>query len=374
MARKLKVLFCSPYLHGSGIVPGGIGIWGKAVLDYYYAIIDSQVELMPISFDRKRKVGEADDYGMMRFYDGIVEISQKCMEVKKAMQSYRPDVLHLCTSASLGLLKDFLLLRLAKKRKIKTVLHLHFGRVPYLKNQKNWEWKLLLLVLKLCDSIIVMDKKTYCVLRNEDLKNVVYVPNPLSLEIIDKVKELGGTISRNPRQLLFVGNVLRTKGVFELVDGCVEIKDVKLRLVGKISPEIKAELQRIAQKRGSAEWVSFKGEMSHDDVLKELMAADVFVFPSYTEGFPNVILEAMACGCSIAASNVGAIPEMLNINEDACGVCFASKDTMVVRNAVTKLLESPELKESMALKAYKRVMSQYSIPMVWKLLVSVWQG
>ena len=73
-------------------------------------------------------------------------------------------------------------------------------------------------------------------------------------------------------------------------------------------------------------------------------------------------------------ANVGAIPEMLNINEDACGVCFASKDTMVVRNAVTKLLESPELKESMASKAYKRVMSQYSIPMVWKLLVSVWQG
>ena len=84
MARKLKVLFCSPYLHGSGIVPGGIGIWGKAVLDYYNAIIDSQVELMPISFDRKRKVGEADDYGMMRFYDGIVEISQKCMEIGRA--------------------------------------------------------------------------------------------------------------------------------------------------------------------------------------------------------------------------------------------------------------------------------------------------
>ena len=71
MARKLKVLFCSPYLHGANIVPGGIGIWGKAVLDYYYAINDSQVELMPISFDRKRKVGEADDYGVMRFYDGI---------------------------------------------------------------------------------------------------------------------------------------------------------------------------------------------------------------------------------------------------------------------------------------------------------------
>lgn len=58
------------------------------------------------------------------------------------MDYHKPDVMHLCTSASLGLLKDFLLLRLASHKNIKKVLHLHFGRVPDLVKKNNWEWKL----------------------------------------------------------------------------------------------------------------------------------------------------------------------------------------------------------------------------------------
>ena len=69
-----------------------------------------------------------------------------------------------------------------------------------------------------------------------------------------------------------------------------------------------------------------------------------------------------------------AIRKRLDVENDACGVCFAPRDTMAVQKAVTKLLESPELKECMVSKAYKRVMSQYSMPMVWKQLVNVWQG
>lgn len=75
------------------------------------------------------------------------------------MDYHKPDVMHLCTSASLGLLKDFLLLRLASHKNIKKVLHLHFGRVPDLVKKNNWEWKLLSKVLKMSDKVIAMDKK-----------------------------------------------------------------------------------------------------------------------------------------------------------------------------------------------------------------------
>ena len=70
-------------------------------------------------------------------------------------------------------------------------------------------------------------------------------------------------------------------------------------MVGKISSEIKNDLFVLAQKRDNAEWLTFVGEISHDDVLKELMAADAFVFPSYTEGFPNVILPQFGITSSI---------------------------------------------------------------------------
>lgn len=74
------------------------------------------------------------------------------------------------------------------------------------------------------------------------------MPNPLSLDIIDKVKEFEVTIHRVPKQLLFVGHALKTKGVYELVEGCVGVEGINLRLVGKISSEIKNDLFVLAQK------------------------------------------------------------------------------------------------------------------------------
>lgn len=128
--KKTKVLFCSPYLYGENVISGGIGIWGKIIVDYSQIANDETLEIIPISFDRKRKVMEVNDFGFKRFYFGFREISKKCNEVRIKMDYHKPDVMHLCTSASLGLLKDFLLLRLASHKNIKKVLHLHFGRVP----------------------------------------------------------------------------------------------------------------------------------------------------------------------------------------------------------------------------------------------------
>ena len=65
-----------------------------------------------------------------------------------------------------------------------------------------------------------------------------------------------------------------------------------------------------------------------------LSASDVFVLPSYTEGFPNVIIEAMAMGKPIIATSVGAIPEML---DEGCGVVVPPKDADSLQKALQKV-------------------------------------
>src|SRR5690606_6695787 len=113
---------------------------------------------------------------------------------------------------------------------------------------------------------------------------------------------------------LFVGWVVPSKGIAELLTSWNVIKPLnwRLNIIGPGSPDYIDSLKR--QFSGSG--VEFIGELPHDVAMRAIAACDVFVLPSYTEGFPNVILEAMALSRAIVATEVGAIPEMLS---DGCG-------------------------------------------------------
>ena len=114
------------------------------------------------------------------------------------------------------------------------------------------------------------------------------------------------------------------------------------------------------------------GEVDHDGVLAELLQADMFVFPSYTEGFPNVILEAMACGCPIVSSDVGAIPEMLDIEGTPCGVCFKPKSVDQVRASVVSIIDNDQYKREFASNATLRLNENYVMLTVWRSLINIW--
>jgi glycosyltransferase involved in cell wall biosynthesis len=168
--------------------------------------------------------------------------------------------------------------------------------------------------------------------------------------------------------------VIKTKGVYELVEACSQIPNIELRIVGKCSHDVEMNLKEIACKKSDCEWLSIIGEVEHDTVLVEMLQADMFVFPSYTEGFPNVILEAMACSCPIVASNVGAIPEMLNIGKDPCGVCFLPRSEEEVYKAIVSVVDNEQMKSNFAKKAKERVFSNYTIPVVWQQLTDIWRN
>lgn len=306
-----------------------------------------------------------------RAYSGIKEYFKILKEVSKRINSEKPGVLHLCTSASISLIKDLIILGLARKHHVKTVVHYHFGRIPEIANKDNWEWKLLKLVSKKADVSITMDLNSFKVLHSLYGEKVINIPNPLSSSVTQLIKEFSPN-ERLKNKIVFVGHVIPSKGVYELVEACKQIGNVRLSLVGALADDIRTEIIKIAGSNSDS-WLTMAGEVGTRDVVCEMLSANVFVLPSYTEGFPNVILESMACGCPIVASDVGAIPEMLNIgSEEECGICVPPRNVIALIEALAFMLNNPSYANLCAQRAKHRVNEMYSMPIVWNQLKLAW--
>lgn len=363
----MKIILCTPYIENINFVQGGIGVWARNIVNYNNNSGNCDISL--VSFDRSVKGRKAKSILSKAFYD-ITEIGKSVLTTVRMMFRNKDCILHLCTSAGVSLLKDTIILKVAKSKGIPSLVHFHFGRIPELFEQRNVEYKRLVKVLNLADTAVCMDKKSYDTLIANGYTNVEYLPNPLSLDISEELNN--NTVTRIKGQLLFVGHVYKTKGVYELVEACSRIKDVKLRIVGKYTDEVKGDLVQISSKR-PGDWLEFVGEVNHDRVLKEFLSAEMFVFPSYTEGFPNVILEAMASCIPIISSGVGAIPEMLNGGKDECGIIIPPQDTNAVYDAICSLINDNNRKAELGINAAKRVNEMYSMPVVWNQLNKIWK-
>jgi glycosyltransferase involved in cell wall biosynthesis len=112
--------------------------------------------------------------------------------------------------------------------------------------------------------------------------------------------------------VLYVGRVERSKGVFELVEAFRQIAansaSARLAIVGD-GPDLAECRRRLAQ---FSQQVTFAGARPHAEIPVWLAACDVFTLPSWNEGMPNVILEAIACGRRVVATRVGAVPDILH--------------------------------------------------------------
>lgn len=367
----MKILLCTPYLETPDVVSSGIGTWARNIMAYNQET-DNSIDIVPVSFDRHTHIEEYTVGGFKRYYSGIKEVGRCVINAIRIINTEKPDIVHVCTSGSIAFIKDIILTRAAHRKGIKCVVHFHFGRVPSIIEEKGFEYRLLKRLLGIVDKVVVIDNKSFKALSDLGYKNIAYVPNPISDTFLQEVKRQESQIERRGRTAVFVGHVVPTKGVTELVEGCCKVSGLSLRIVGKCTDEMKEKLCSQAKERENGSWLTVVGEIPHSEIIGEMLRADSFVFPSYTEAFPNVILEAMACGCAIASSNVGAIPEMLDYNGELTGICYNPQSAEEVTKAVNKLYQDDNYKTQLTKKAKEKLYNTYTIEKVWSQLAKVW--
>ena len=369
----MKVLLCTPYLETPDVVSSGIGTWARNIMRYN-RLTGNSIDIVPVSFDRHTHIEEYTVRGLRRYRTGIKEVGKSAIKALRRIKTEKPDVIHICTSGNLGFIKDIILARAARKRGIRSIVHLHFGRVPSIIEEKGFEYRLLRKLLSTADMLVTIDRKSYQALSHLGYKNIAYIPNPISDTFLLEVRKQENTITRSYKSAIFAGHVILTKGVVELVEGCSKVEGLSLRIIGKCADEMKEKLTSLAAKREDGKWMNVVGEIPYSQVIKEMLQADALLFPSYTEAFPNVILEAMACGCPIASSNVGAIPEMLDCNGVIAGICYNPQSVEEITQAVNALYADDTYRNQLAEKAKEKVYSTYTTEKIWPQLTNIWEN
>lgn len=353
---------------------GGIACWTASLLEYYRNN-DGRFELVHQNTSvRSRRVTNTNIF--TRFISGIKETRSIYSTFKFNLDYIKPDVVHITTSASLALLKDILLIRLAARRGVPAIMHFHFGRIPDIHNARTWEWSLLCKLISSSRQAIVIDMKSYSsLIQFKGYKNISYIPNPISAKIESIAYKLNlDTIRKKKGKVVFVGHIIPTKGVFELLEASMLVTEIKeLVIIGPYERSIKKQLTAIATQRDNGSWVRFTGNVENEEVLNYLKDSAVLILPSYTEGFPIVVLEAMAMGCAVIASEVGAIPEILNIGGDKpCGICIKPRNTNELRHALSYLMSDYEKIYSFGNNGIARVLTNYTMSIIGKEYEKAW--
>jgi|GEM_PF-42051 len=137
--------------------------------------------------------------------------------------------------------------------------------------------------------------------------------------------------------LASVGHLIERKGHDLVIDALQDIPDATLLIVG--DGEERGRLKAQAKRLGLRDRIRFFGAMPHQDLINIYNAADALVLASSREGWPNVLLEAMACGAPCVATTVGGNAEVIS-SPDA-GALVPERNAKAIASTVNKLLAAP---------------------------------
>lgn len=265
------------------------------------------------------------------------------------------DVIHIHFSERGSALRMSILTLIAMAFRKPVITHAHgcefhtfHDELPQgMKQVLNW-------ILQRCTYLIALSEswKDFYI-NNCDLtaEQVVVLPNPV--EIPENVPERSN--SHKKINIVFLGRIGKRKGVFDLLEAYAKVapeqrKKSELILAGIGQVE---QANHLAERLYLKEHVAFAGWVDSAKRSELLSQADVFLLPSYNEGLPMALLEAMSWGLPVITTPVGGIPEVITHNET--GLLVNPGDVQQLAEALQSLIENESLRLELGSAARQRV-------------------
>lgn len=290
-----------------------------------------------------------------------------------ALALRRVALVHAHVSSRASLRRKSLLLTLARALGVPTVFHLHSsgfaGWVAADRTGLRAWW--IRRTLERSDTVIVLTNTWAEWVRHfapsarvQVLGNPVALPAPAA-QACDRASHAGGG------RVLFLGWIYDFKGVYDLLQAWARFRVAcpgwRLAVGGK------GEVDRFlaeAERLGVREDIDFLGWVSGPEKDRQLRQADILVLPSYAEGMPVSVLEAMAYGVAVATTPVGGVPDIME--PDVHGLWMPPGDINGITDRLVQLAQSPELRRRLTDAALERVSRDSSVDAVLNRLLTLY--
>ncbi len=221
---------------------------------------------------------------------------------------------------------------------------------------------------KCCDAIIAVSHQVKDALITEGFDSrkfhVVHNGTPINNQQINTNIRSQLNIPKDIPVVIHIGRLCKSKGQHLLLKAAANLhqlgQEAVYLIVGKDLEQDGAYLNYLkdmAQELGVNQSVHFLGHRA--DIPQLLALSDLLVLPSYTEGLPLVILEAMAAGLPVVATPVGGIPEVV-IHQET-GFLVPVEDVRALGDAILRLLQNPHLKNEMGNKGLEMINENFSL-------------
>jgi len=273
-----------------------------------------------------------------------------------------------------------ILLRLFGK---KCIAHLHGGNINGFFGGfllRKWFARI---GLRCCTAIIVITRDVEDAARKLfGSGKIIYVPNMLDDDFVNNCKP-HTDIQNNCVKIIHVAWQAPVKGSFDMIEALNLVQaDVQCDLIGRVPPEYEKSLKSAILKCGIGSKIRLTGLRTGADLQQAYEQADIFALPTHPEGpegFPMVILEAMAYALPIVATDVGNIREMIAADSDKPAGILIRKtnpiDPKDLADAFDELSANQQLRKTLGLNGRNRLLENYLasvvVPKLQKLLKNI---
>ena len=346
---KPRILFIVPLpppVHGSATVC-------QSILDSPLVQEAFQTDFVNLSTSRRMdEIGKRNLKKIFRFFGAYVKVLHRLM-------FRRYDACYLAiTCHGIGFLKDAPFVALCKLFRRKVILHQHNKGLS--RDVCRWPYRWLMPWVYRDTEVILLSERLYFDVASVVQWNQVHVcPNGVDVPLPVAVSR----DSAVPR-LLFLSNLIESKGVYVLLDACRELREKGYEFIGDFvggeTREINREtFKNEVQKRGLQENVIYHGPQYGAEKERFFREADIFVQPTFEDCFPLTIVEAMRYGLPVVSTDEGAIPDMVVDGET--GFICPRKEVQALVNALEKLLKNSELRKQMGENGCSRYKEKYTL-------------